>query len=225
MFFFPSHLFLSRIKHSPKKPQNTSKKELECLLFHSSSNQSRTEDHAPVIENKILTSREINNLFSMWSLDWRPLVLLKFTTSEELLWRGFTWHKDSFVLVRESRCPPINNMASGWFSFSFSESISLFWILIRTNICCVPVTFNRIKKIQLCEDSEWKLFEAGLCELSETEGIFYFLTLIFTALSLKIGMSKMHFHPSLKHFVYTATTADKSNKILIFYYKSLFLSL
>lgn len=220
MFFFSSHLFLSRIKHSQKEPQNTSKKELEGLLFHSSSNQSRSEDHGPVIENKILTSREMNNSFSMWSLDWCPLVLLKFTTSEELLRRDFTWHKDSFVLVRESRWPPIHNMASGWFSFSFSESISPSWILIRTNTCCAPVTFNRIKQIQLCEDSDWKLRQDYVSSL-RPKGFSTSPHTFFTALTLKIGMNKMHFSPSLKHFVYSSTV----DKILNFYYKSLFLSL
>lgn len=72
-----------------------------------------------------------------------------------------------------------NNMASGWSSFSFSESVSLLWILISTHIHCVPFYdfqsfyFNWVKQIQPCEDSDWKLFEAGVCEISKIKGIIY----------------------------------------------------
>lgn len=218
MFLLPSHPFLSRIKFSQKKPQTSSKYELEGLLSCSSSNQSSGEDHVPKTDSKILTSWEMNNSFSMWSPDWRPLVLLKFTTSEALLWRDFTWHKDSFVLVRESRWPLINNMASGWFSFSFSESISLLWILISTDICCVSfydfqsLCFNWVKKNQLCEDSDWKLFEhVRSLILNGLPTPPY----ILTALSFKTGVNKMHFLPSLEYFVYVVTV-DKNNPILTF---------
>lgn len=64
MFLFPSHLFFSKINFSKKTP-NSSKYELERLLSCSSSSQSSTEDHVPMIDNKILTRKEMNNSFSM----------------------------------------------------------------------------------------------------------------------------------------------------------------
>lgn len=157
------------------------------------------------------------------------------------LWTGVPWffsnslHQkncseeishDTKIPLYLSECQgglPINNMASGWFSFSFSESISLSWILIRTCICCVPVTFNRIKQLQLCEDIDLKQFEAGLCKLSKTERIFYLLTCIFTVLTLKIGMNSMYFFPSQKHFLYNI--CYRRNKKLIFYYNALIIAI
>lgn len=140
----------------------------------------------------------MNNSFSMWSLDWSPLVLLKFTTSEELLWRDFTWHKDSFVLVRESRWPLINNMALGWFSFSFSESISLLWILISTDIYFVSFcdfqsfNFKRVKQVRLYKTATRNCSRQEYVRSQRLKGL-SIPQCILTVLSLKIGVNKMHF--------------------------------